>query len=898
MLFSTLIYSYLCVYIYMLGYLYIVSTLLEAITGPFHEGRIDFVDWNRAHSPTVLHWLDYHKFDSFLTDFSGIGDMPLSHTKIPIHCQEVYQTLLTGHHTISLLLDPSSNNRYKSMVLVDPEPSIHSKLIYRVLQENLLELHSINQPFKLGVLVYMNMLHLTSTGDVNIGLSIHLCTSPVLDIHMWPFIDKVIILKDQQCVQFGVHVGEATTGRIGTTMKHVALVIFSSDNQIAKDLLQNMIANQQISDPFPNAPKWGAHQLDLTGKSGDPRIPTWHWLHCPLPLTELQQVEQLHGHPGGGLSNQAHHLTFTLDISISQYAEFTKLARLHLDGHSHISIDVDKLNNPRHSFGSCLDDKRLAFDFNFRVEGDSPAAAKANASPIMSHFVRQFSQFTPLVGWSDLLLFDQSSDIGSKCVILVVNSNMTLQQLFLKQIITQCMFLIPHTAVVTQFGTLQCGTPDGLAAFMHIINEFNTEMEACPRTMHLHVRSVLVSLHPSVQDALAGSGRFNIASRHVTLLPTVSGAIPGAATHMNQAGTIRASHQSLHAGTGQRSLFDSPLDIPAPPPIGPDQVETVPASAAQSKSQHIATTWVGVGASHASAGPAMPKYHAEMGSGSTSNDTGSMSAAAKHPAIAPTHSLWCAADDHPPAKPTGQQQGPRIHEAHGLQIKQPPQFKQAPSQSISHNAGQVQVKQPPPRHSVTTPHNATGSLAAAAGVSCGVVAPVQSSSIQRSDSMEVGISSTGRLFPASTSSATAPEGLPTTSGNPVSLGPGFTHTTLQFEYYQHLQPKVDGQKIHSDSWLEAVITGVVQEGYGMADVQNHLQHIQAQLQLKLELLSAQHPSRKFSMKVTANHQLLVHTDTAMAEWMCENRFKMHYMSGAYNFNRPLAVSITFKLFCQ
>jgi hypothetical protein len=197
-------------------------------------------------------------------------------------------------------LDQLYNNwgEDKPIIFSCPEPSKNINYFMRILQENVLLMHSTEKEFTLGILSSFHRFPKKcqvgsdkETEDLYLGCQ--LAQQPILDAHMWPLIDKVTVLKTQLMGQFGVG-GYGREPKLVKRSSHYGVVFFTSQNNTTTAMLDNMIMHKELDDwDHPYSLGWGTHKTDWQfyrdqiKAQKDLRLPLYKYMHCPFPLLQL-----------------------------------------------------------------------------------------------------------------------------------------------------------------------------------------------------------------------------------------------------------------------------------------------------------------------------------------------------------------------------------------------------------------------------------------------------------------------------------------------------------------------------------------------------------------------------------------------------------------------------------
>jgi hypothetical protein len=181
-------------------------------------------------------------------------------------------------------------------------------------------LHKLGKPFKVGFLINVHRFPLNDANKMELFMGLNLTQCSLLDMHMWPFIDEVAIMKQKRPGQF-------STSRQATIVRdsHYCLIKCTSDNPHGALLLKAMTKGCIKREPSPFTVHWGQHRMDqqIISKMNqrdlskkDHRIGTWDYHHCPFPtmvLGGLYQSQILEAHMADLVSERR----ISMDIVLS-----------------------------------------------------------------------------------------------------------------------------------------------------------------------------------------------------------------------------------------------------------------------------------------------------------------------------------------------------------------------------------------------------------------------------------------------------------------------------------------------------------------------------------------------------------------------------------------------------
>jgi hypothetical protein len=362
------------------------------------------------------------------------------------------------------------NDDCTNIVFACPESSKLTTRLVRVVQENLIIAHAQNKEFKLGLLINIHRFPLDANDQEDLVLGNCLYSNPFLDIHNWPFIDRVVVLAPQKLGQFGI-----SNNRSVCRSSYYGVIEFSSDatQNDAKAWLKAAHTNKITSgDKHPYAMNWGAHRVDLPHLDQmwewgpttwgpdrkDPRLPTWKNLLVKPPkwtlMAESQSTIPL------VIGNQMAYVRASIDFP-------AHLLDPVLEALKNIpkapSTDIDF--KPRRSYASFKDDKLEAFDITVSYSKANTQHSTA-AQEVLQLAMWLHHNFNILVmsGFVDSMNLDRNETIAAGTVFMQFSHSEVLWDLFNLEVVEFVYFLSPHHAAVTLWtaSKLKAGTPTGL----------------------------------------------------------------------------------------------------------------------------------------------------------------------------------------------------------------------------------------------------------------------------------------------------------------------------------------------------------------------------------------------------------------------------------------------------
>ena len=345
----------------------------------------NLIDMKRAHDNYLLQWIVAQGFRVLVTDFAPFDlnqqEASLQGVKERLphaDAKQVWLDFWTGKTKLDQLFNQWGQDH--PIIFTCPEPSKNISIFMRILQENVLLMHNSGRDFTLGILFNIHRFPLSQKDseppheDLFLGLQI--CQLPLLDAHLWPIYDKVLVLQSQRQGQFAVGGGMGMFGDCKKVKRssHYAIAFFTNQNSNAKDMLNNMIMHRELKDwDNPHILAWGTHKTDWKFFSDqwkqhkDHRLLLFRYCHCGFPPLQLQsdptQVP---------LDLEADGLvTFRLSMDIPDDDSTWEVGSLIKQQFYHLLPDEFKAEdsklevNPvsRKSYGNWSKDKITAWDF-------------------------------------------------------------------------------------------------------------------------------------------------------------------------------------------------------------------------------------------------------------------------------------------------------------------------------------------------------------------------------------------------------------------------------------------------------------------------------------------------------------------------------------------------------
>ena len=398
----------------------------------------NMIDQNRAHSNYVLHWLTYLGYNKLCTDFTQLGQNRITGELPPkerLDFQEAI-TKWTAFWAGSIkLLDLCPGD--EKWVMACPEGPDHKLWSYcRVLQENLLQMLALQKEFQFGLLVNVHRLPFAQDGNEDLALGIHFFKNAVLDLHLWPFIDKIIVLSPEQRGQFGSRAWKPVE-----RFSYHAVIQFSHDAKgNAQEMLKNMMHHTEYCGPYNGIPQWGAHRADLNyvanlkKDKGDLRLLTWKFCNPVFPSCTLAK-------PKTAIIESDGCMLMSVDIAFEHKWLMDNFVWSAGKYKHHVTIEAAS----RLSQGNWGQDRLFAWDVTVHPKGDER----------FNEFVRDLTAtlqgHRPMICCPYRTSLDAASTGKNMCLIEFGHSDV-LQDLMKDKIICWVGFVMPKMAVVALDG--------------------------------------------------------------------------------------------------------------------------------------------------------------------------------------------------------------------------------------------------------------------------------------------------------------------------------------------------------------------------------------------------------------------------------------------------------------
>ena len=286
---------------------------------------------------------------------------------------------------------------------------------------------------------------------------------------MWPLIDCVEILSQPLLGQFATNGGKPC---LRTSCYGV--IMFTSDNPRAKELIQNMAAGKHTTDAYPFQVNWGTLRTDFSyleriARAGDDnRLCLWQFLHAPPPLWISASL-------GGVVDDDSAVRQASIDIPKEYYSGMQALIDAVHAGHkipeySHIC------GNPqsRRSYISFCHDKLDAWDMS--VYGNT-----GWTQMVMFQLMAYANlQCMPMLGCKYQLHFNASTmEFQQSHVIIEVGHSSVFRKLIEDEVLGEVLLVAPKIAVVTMNQDRQrAATPDDLKVLLDAVRTFNDKSGA------------------------------------------------------------------------------------------------------------------------------------------------------------------------------------------------------------------------------------------------------------------------------------------------------------------------------------------------------------------------------------------------------------------------------------
>ena len=190
------------------------------------------------------------------------------------------------------------------LCMVCPERTEALPTLVAKLQRELFELHqeAIWNPKKegvkdwsLGLLINVAKFPFMRHENVeNIALGLHMTKQEFMDIHLWPFIDKVLFLRPPKDLQVSSSFRNPTPIKV---VRYFGVIIMTGDNTQALNMVENANKGVRLANSdHPHKVRWGAMRSDLNWLEKSikekswhkPLVKTWRYQHTPFPKCQVQ----------------------------------------------------------------------------------------------------------------------------------------------------------------------------------------------------------------------------------------------------------------------------------------------------------------------------------------------------------------------------------------------------------------------------------------------------------------------------------------------------------------------------------------------------------------------------------------------------------------------------------
>ena len=362
-------------------------------------------DTHRAHTNFILLWLVNLGYNKLCTDFAQFQDNLTSHLQPPLErlsipeAKTIWTDFWTGRKKLNQLI-----NEGEQWVFACPEGRHEDvRVLCRLLQENVLMMHSLKKDFKIALLMNIHRLPFAEDNREDLNLGKDLYENEFLSVHMLPLIDNVIVMAPQAKGQFGLHNGKSVI-----RSSYYGLIVFSSMNQAAKELVGNMQAGHRNNSPLSHMPNWGAHRADLPylvdqHNSGyDCRLMLWQWINPKFPhwLLSVNDSEVI-------TTELLQHLTKQVVEVDEDHKTATDNFFYYMAQDTYPLVYVNKV--VRKSWGHWSKDKLWAWDISInRVLISGAGQTGFQQFDTMMHELHQTlgGNYYPMTGGTDLISID------------------------------------------------------------------------------------------------------------------------------------------------------------------------------------------------------------------------------------------------------------------------------------------------------------------------------------------------------------------------------------------------------------------------------------------------------------------------------------------------------------
>ena len=152
-----------------------------------------------------------------------------------------------------------------------------------------------SRDWKFGLLINVPKFPVSPDGkSEDIALGLNFVKTEWLEMPLWPFIDKVVFLKQLKDLQLSA--GWNTNQPVKVT-RYFGVIIMSGENNLAISMVQNAHKGVWLSNnDNPYKIKWGTLRMDLHHLESHkmkerqyykPLIKVWRYMHVPFPLCQM-----------------------------------------------------------------------------------------------------------------------------------------------------------------------------------------------------------------------------------------------------------------------------------------------------------------------------------------------------------------------------------------------------------------------------------------------------------------------------------------------------------------------------------------------------------------------------------------------------------------------------------
>lgn len=274
-------------------------------------GKI-WADPCRSHDPLVLNWVAAAlEFDKLITCFGApVDKMVNAIGEQAVVCRErmdlqqaknTWESFWQGQTTLKEIFLAHGNK----VCMMAPERMDCLPTLVAKLQRDLMELHtttifdksgsSTSRDWKFGLLINVPKFPVCSDGKTeDIALGLNFVKNEWLEMPLWPFIDKIVFLKQLKDLQLSA--GWNTQHAVKVT-RYFGVIIMSGENQAAIQMVRNAHGQVWLSNnDNPHKIKWGTLRMDLHHLESHkmkqknyfkPLIKVWRYMHVPFPTCQM-----------------------------------------------------------------------------------------------------------------------------------------------------------------------------------------------------------------------------------------------------------------------------------------------------------------------------------------------------------------------------------------------------------------------------------------------------------------------------------------------------------------------------------------------------------------------------------------------------------------------------------